>query len=54
MVIDKINVESFAVLKSENDPPICAHRDRPKAFEIARQWMQPECGRLSASIVCAA
>lgn len=37
MIIHKINVEGFAVFKAENDTPIGAHRDSPKALQITFQ-----------------
>lgn len=42
MIIEEIDIECIAFLETENDPPIAADRDAPKAFEIAAQSMQAQ------------
>jgi hypothetical protein len=36
VVVDEIDVEGFAALEAEDDPPIRTHGDRPKAPELRR------------------
>ena len=42
MIVDEVNIKSFAVREPKDDPPVRAHGERPKAFEVALQGMQPE------------
>jgi len=42
VVIDIINVFGVAFCKAEDDPPVGAHRNCPKAFHPAFERMQPE------------
>jgi len=42
VVVHVINVEGVMVGKSENDPPVCANRRRPKTFLSTFQRVQPQ------------
>jgi hypothetical protein len=42
MVVHKVNIEGAATDKSENNPPIGAHRHRPIAPEVACQSVKPK------------
>jgi hypothetical protein len=42
VVIDQINVGGVAIIETENDPPVGAHRNGPKAFELAGERVEPE------------
>jgi hypothetical protein len=42
VVVRQINVESIAIFKAKNDPPVGAHNNRPKAFKIANERMQAQ------------
>ena len=42
MVIDEVNIDSLAVLKPKDDPPVRTHSDSPKTCEIAFQQVKPE------------
>jgi hypothetical protein len=42
MVIHEVNIESLAILKPENDSPVRAYGDGPKACSVAFQRMKPE------------
>jgi hypothetical protein len=42
VIIDKINIESFAVRETENDSPICPHRDGPKSLKPTLEGMKPK------------
>src|SRR5262245_31676171 len=42
VVVHVIDVRCIAVYEPENDSPVGAHGDRPIAFQVAAQRMQPE------------
>ena len=42
MVVYEIDIERFAVIEAEHNPPVGAHGNCPKAFPIAGQRMQLE------------
>jgi hypothetical protein len=44
MIVHEIDVPNVTLLKSENDPPIGADGDRPKASKIAFQRMKSKAG----------
>jgi hypothetical protein len=53
MVVDKINIKGFAVLETENNSPVGAHRYGPKAFEVAGQRMKPKSRNVDvADLLC--
>lgn len=49
MVIDEIDVESVAVLVTENDSPIPTDRHGPEAFEITFERVQAKTGNIKLS-----
>jgi hypothetical protein len=42
MVIDIVNVQSIPFDKAEYHSPVRANRNRPKAFQLSPEGMQPE------------
>ncbi len=41
MIVEQIDIEGIAILKTEDQPPIAANCNAPKALEIALQRVQP-------------
>lgn len=46
MVIDQFNVKSVRAFKTKDNTPIGAHRDRPKALQVASERVQPVAGQI--------
>ena len=46
MVINIVNVAGVTVGKAENNPPVSAHRHRPKTFQRPSERMQPQAGEV--------
>jgi len=42
VVIDIINILHATVVKTENHPPVGAYGNRPKAFHLSFERMQPQ------------
>jgi hypothetical protein len=53
VVIDKIDIESVAVREAEDNPPIRAHGDGPKAFQLTCERMKPKTWPLPSLMVSA-
>jgi hypothetical protein len=46
VVVHIINVECITVGETENDPPVCSNRYRPKTFVLAFERMQTKTGHI--------
>jgi hypothetical protein len=46
MVIDQFNVKSVCAFKTKDNALIGAHRDRPKALQVASERVQPVAGQI--------
>ena len=42
MIVDEVDIPGFAIAEAENNPPICAHGQSPKALQVTLQLMQPK------------
>jgi hypothetical protein len=42
VVVRQINIESVAIFKAKNNPPVGAHDNRPKALEVTDEGMQAQ------------
>ena len=46
VVVNQFDIERICILETEDDTPICSHRDRPETFEVTCQLMQTITGKV--------
>jgi len=46
VIVDIVNVQRIAVVKTENNPPVGANRDRPESIHLTFERMRPKAGHV--------